>query len=161
MSIGQLYTRLNSWIDSPAMQPVRRFWLTSFYIYLALLILVFGEQFMVISSPTGSRDVACFFNQYGLFMLMVPIYPFVGIYFYLNALYELAFYWADFNMLHDQILLVSSIFFLVVYPLVLYLRQNKYIKHLVYSIPTLLSLLGTIYFFYSFTPSYVCPILGG
>ena len=144
VGISHFYTRLNNWLDSPAMQPFRRFGLWSVCLYMLVLIFLLGYGLINGSSIDSTIS---FFKECYLFILMIPIYPFVGLFFYFVALCNLShpilFYLYDpaGNYFVD-IPPLLSVPPLVVYPFVLYARQKRYIRHLVYIIPVLVSLLG-------------------
>ena len=149
MSIGQLYTRLNNWIHSPSMQPVRRFWFTSVCSHLLLFISLCALTFIIDDKNSYEKDNIVRYLY--LFILMIPIYPFVGLFAYLAALYfcfslfvlNQTTYPSPLSWVHDHPLLI--VLPLMLYLFVLYARQNKYIRHLVYVVPAIMSVLGTIF----------------
>ena len=142
MSIINLYTRLNNWIDSPGMHPVRRFWFLSICLNSLIYCLVIFPS----NLPNFNLEIFC-----GL-LLMGFFSPLTGILLYFMSLitYSWGFltipnYWSDEFSYSSKSLVLWLYLPLVICPLILRERQNKYIKHLLYIIPSLLSALFLYY----------------
>jgi len=144
-NIKNIYIRLKNWIDSPAMQPVKRFWLLSICLnsLLAILGLYYWAlgKIWVLHHPDGSVNAQLGLPMYFFtFLLLFPFSPFIGL-----ACFFIPIYGTNGSFI--------AVFPFIIYPFVLWGKKNKYKTHLIYIVPAIASFFGILWFMVG--PSYM------
>ena len=135
MDIKIFYTRLNNWFNNPDIHPFKKFWVLSVSLHILLFVMIIIDKL---------RCTSCDHLQHVYLIPAVLICPFTGILFYFLCFINEAHDILDYPLSIYVCFPILGIPLLVCYPLVLYARQNIYIKYFVYIVPVLLSLLGTL-----------------